>query len=65
MTPADWIEYDRLAEHCAAAGLAGAPGDLPPTSGAVLAEIEENPEEFRERVRLTAYAKSFLISHSS
>ena len=53
-----WIEYDFAAEWCAKRGLKGAPGDpLPMLMGAAAVQlINDDPEAFADRVRLTAYA---------
>jgi len=58
MNAIDWNEYDSAAEWCAKRGLKGAIGDPLPNlmSGATVDEINEHPEEFQERVRMTAYA---------
>ena len=54
----DWNEYDSAAEWCAKRGLSGKTGDPLPNlmSAATVNEINEHPEEFAERVRMTAYA---------
>jgi hypothetical protein len=53
-------EYEMAAEWCAARGLKGAPGDpLPNLLGSATAEeINADPEAFRERVRVYAYARA-------
>ncbi len=53
-----WIEYDSAAEWCARRGLKGNIGDPLPNlmSGAAVALINEDPDAFADRVRLTAYA---------
>ena|SRR5690242_2971795 len=54
----NWQEYDDAARWCAVRGIKGVDGDRLPEllSAEVYAEICQNPEEFRERIRLTAYA---------
>lgn len=53
-----WEEYDMCAEWCTKRALKGEIGDpLPGNIGGDTArEISNNPEEFKERVRQTAYA---------
>lgn len=54
----DWATYDAVAEWCARRGLKGAIGDPLPNllSASVAKLINDDPEAFEERVRLTAYA---------
>ena len=53
-----WAEYDRAAAWCARRGLTGAVGDPLPElmTPAVHDLINDDPEAFADRVRLTAYA---------
>ena len=53
-----WREYDAAAKWCARRKLAGKIGDPLPTllSADCQTLIDDDPEAFQDRVRLTAYA---------
>jgi len=56
----DWNEYDDVAVWCAKRNFTGDLNSLLPTllSSEVFDEIKEHPEEFKERVKDTAYMLS-------
>ena len=53
-----WVEYDFAAAWCAKRGIRGSVGDALPEliSDECFRLINDDPEAFEERVRMTAYA---------